>query len=424
MSSAEDFEGKAKKVRGVYEEHPYPAEDASVLTDWRWRLAPMEWMEALWKPGGKEAAPKRILVAGCGTGREAFQLRRRFPKAEIVAVDFSPRSISIARELQKLKPTMRSIQFAVADLAKADFCTTAGGDFDFISCHGVLSYIPRPERALGNLGRCLAQEGALYLGVNGKTHHSVGGRHLLKAFGIDPLSFQESRRLRQLLQMSDSLLGREGEARLAKRPAGYLAGDLFGPVIHNLPLGKWIAMAATAKLHLQGDYGAYHLLRRVLENDLAPLLMPLSRAEQCELVDALAPASFHSLLFMRRPAIEPPWKDTEALLEWRTVRTNLHQVRLPKRTGSWGALRKVTFRSAATNTRMDCELPEWELEILRRSDGTSSLRSVVQNIPFSIPRETLRRQLFILTQLLAIQLRPPMTAHNVGLQQKPSAGRR
>src|SRR5215471_7903226 len=78
-----------RQMRRLYEERPYPAVDDRMLKDRRWRLAPIEWINALWKPGGKGAAPERILVAGCGTGHEAFQLSCRFPRARIVAVDFS-----------------------------------------------------------------------------------------------------------------------------------------------------------------------------------------------------------------------------------------------------------------------------------------------------------------------------------------------
>ena len=42
--------------------------------------------------------------------------RRRWPTAEIVAVDFSPRSIAVARKLQRTVVTGKPITFRVADL--------------------------------------------------------------------------------------------------------------------------------------------------------------------------------------------------------------------------------------------------------------------------------------------------------------------
>ena len=112
-------------VRKVYEKYPYPAADATLLTDRRWVLAPMDWIGALWKPADKMLTPKKILVAGCGTGREAFALQRHFLRAKIVAVDFSPRSIAIARRVQKSAGAMRNIRFVVADLAHRNLGLTA-----------------------------------------------------------------------------------------------------------------------------------------------------------------------------------------------------------------------------------------------------------------------------------------------------------
>src|SRR4051812_23458035 len=95
------------QTRKVYEKNPYPATDQTVLTSRHWNLAPMEWIQALWRPNDRALKLRRILVAGCGTGREAFALQRRFPAAKIVAVDFSPRSIGIARAFQRRARAMR-----------------------------------------------------------------------------------------------------------------------------------------------------------------------------------------------------------------------------------------------------------------------------------------------------------------------------
>src|SRR5687768_16090119 len=292
----------ANRIRRLYEKHPYPGADERTLTDTTWRFAPMEWLIALWKPGPKVAAPKRILVAGCGTGREAFSLRRQCPQAEILAVDFSRGSITIARELQRRSAEMRSIRFVVADLLSCNFARSVGRDFDFISCHGVLSYLPAPGRILKNLGRCLRPDGALYLGVNGSPHASVGGRAFLSAFGFDMTDFRESPCLRQLLKLSDAILGRRGAARLSNKKASYLAGDLFGPLIRNLPLSDWVATAREAGFHFQGSYSCWHLLRPAMEKDYPKVLIPKSRAELCEILESLRPAGFHRLLFtLERP---------------------------------------------------------------------------------------------------------------------------
>jgi SAM-dependent methyltransferase len=392
----------AVKVREIYEEHPYPAIGRSAATRAIWRLAPMKWINALWQP--TRAFPQRILVAGCGTGNEAFAWCRSFPRSDIVAVDFSPQSVAIARHLQRRAPQLRRIRFLVGDLAAKRFTKIVGQDFDFVSCHGVLSYVAKPERVLENLARCLNADGALYLGVNGAQHHSVCGRQFLPAFGFDMVELRESSRLRKVLKLCDAILGNRGAHCLANKPASYLAGDLFGPLIQNLPLSDWISMARDAGLYFQSSYGAYRGLRYTMEQDFPQLLIPRSRGELCELVEKLAPTGFHRILFTRRPPVNPPWQSRDAFLAWRPILTKLYSLRLPKPARRWQALRVVTMKSPSTDTRLDWRMPEWELEILRRSDGNLTLREILQAVAAPIRHDLLQKQLYQLHQLLIINL--------------------
>jgi len=393
-------------VRKVYDKYPYPTSDMTVLTDRRWVLAPMDWIGALWKPTEKNLAPKRILVAGCGAGREAFTLRRRFPKAKIAAVDFSPRSIAIARHVQKRARAMRNIRFVVADLAHRDLSKLVGPQFDFISCHGVLSYVPQQVRALANLRQLLKPDGALYLGVNGPEHYSVRGRLFLPTFGLDLVEPREGTYLRDVLKLWDAIGAESGTRSLAKLPIGYLAGDFFGPLIRNLPLRDWTQLASKAGLCFQANCSFWGALRLVMEKDQARFLMPRSRAKVCQLLAVASPGSFYRLLFTRRVPGNPPWQNDEKLRLWRPILTKLYKVSLPKRTRSQRALRRVTFKSVAMNTQLDWKMPEWELEILRRSDGKRTLGEILKGISEVVPPQLLQTQLYVLHQLLVITLMP------------------
>jgi ubiquinone/menaquinone biosynthesis C-methylase UbiE len=193
-----------RAVRQVFEKQPYPGFRSAALLKGQWLLPPLRWIKAVWQ---REQPPRRILVAGCGTGSEAFALCRRFPHAEILATDFSPRSIRAAKKLQQKNRNFRSICFVVCDLTNSRFQEIVGENFDFVSCHGVLTYIPSAERALRNLARCLVTDGALYLGVNGKTHFSESWRQALPGFGVKVIDFQDTPSLRQLLKLFDVLFG-------------------------------------------------------------------------------------------------------------------------------------------------------------------------------------------------------------------------
>ena len=139
----------AEKIKRNYERLPYPGTNPDVVDGKGGSLPPLRWMQALGRPG--QPRPERVLVAGCGTGAEAFVVRRQLPRAEIVAVDFSPRSIAVARRLQRSAKWPQPIDFQVADLTSPDLAAQTGGNFDLITCHGVLSYIPEPALGLQNL---------------------------------------------------------------------------------------------------------------------------------------------------------------------------------------------------------------------------------------------------------------------------------
>src|SRR3954466_4007680 len=141
-------------VQQSYDRLPYPAVKKAKRFRTIWRIAPMGWIEAMWRrPAG---LPRRILVAGCGTGNEAFALHKSFPKASIVGIDFSARSIAIARDLQKRFFPKVDLRFFQADITNRNLDKTTGGKFDFISCHGVLSYLEQPERAIAAVAKCLS----------------------------------------------------------------------------------------------------------------------------------------------------------------------------------------------------------------------------------------------------------------------------
>jgi len=171
-------------------------------------------------------------------------------------------------------------------------------------------------------------------------------------------------------------------------------------------------MATDAGLHLRGDYAAHHALRPAINNGSCGLLMPRSRAEVAELVDVLAPLPFHRAVFTRHPEARPPWEDPDKLLAWRPVLTTaFRRQRWPKRRGAWDTLRTLKIKSPTTNTLIEMRLPEWEMEILRRSDGHPPLRTILAVVSPSPRPTTLRHALYLLYHLAVLNLHPPVACH-------------
>ena len=394
----------SRRVRETYEKLPYPAVGKTKQLGRAWRIAPMEWIDAMWHPDFP--APRRILVAGCGTGNEAFAFHRRFPDAEITGVDFSSRSVNIAQKLQKKIPQSKRIRFLRGDLTKPGLRNIVGRKFDFVSCHGVLSYIPSPEKVLRNLSDCLTPNGALYLGVNGVGHFSEKWRQSLSEFGFDLNRFEGGWHLRQILRLHDALSGyRVGT--IANQGPEYLASDLFGPMISNRSLAHWTALCRRSGLYLLGSYLAHRSLREALNRDLYDLFIPRSRAHIHEMVEQIAPSSFHYLVFTRRAETKHPWLTPDVLKRCRISATKIYSKLWPKRTNSLKAMRSLIVKSKPTNTLVELQVPEWVVEILRQSDAEKSVSEILGKALSKISGQSLRKHLYLLYLLALINLRPP-----------------
>lgn len=152
-SPAHDYAAPVtQKVAAQYTGWPYPV--------WqRTNASPAVTLAATLAVCGPDAPvlPPRpkILVAGCGTGREASVLARTAPDADVLAIELSDASLALAREHCAGQPNLRFLRHdlhAVADL---------GERFDYISCGGVLHHLPDPEAGWAALVGVLAPGGAM-----------------------------------------------------------------------------------------------------------------------------------------------------------------------------------------------------------------------------------------------------------------------
>lgn len=391
----------SEAVRAIYERRPYPALTRAALRRPAWRLPAADWIKAVAQAGPDW--PRRVLVAGCGTGLEAFAVRRRFPKTEVVGVDFAARSIAVAQRWQKTSARWRDIRFLRADLTSDRLAKITGGDFDFISCHGVMSYLPEPMRALRGLANCLRPAGVLYLGVNGATHFSAGWRRFLSAFGIDMQRWSGGERLWRHLKFAAPLAA-DPDGEVLKHGAGYLAADLFGSLIHNLPLADWVRMCRQAGLHFRGNSAAHRLVWPAINDGSYELFLPRGRGEVAELLDILQPGAFYRLVFTRSAEPRPPWRRDSTLRQWRPLRTeHLRRFKWPARRGA--RLLKIENRRA--NIAIELRSAGWEIDLLRESNGERSLQEILAGQSRRVTPAALRSQLYLFYLLDLLNFLPP-----------------
>ena len=124
---------------------------ATQFTEWPFPV----WQRVLALPGATLDPDGDILVAGCGTGREALRLARHAPAAKVLAIDLSAASIAYARA--RCGDAV-NLEFRQHDLHHAD---ALGRGFDHISCCGVLHHLPDPEAGWAALAGVLRPGGTM-----------------------------------------------------------------------------------------------------------------------------------------------------------------------------------------------------------------------------------------------------------------------
>jgi SAM-dependent methyltransferase len=104
------------------------------------------------------ATPLRVLEVGCGWGAFAVRIAEA-ASAEVVALDVSPRMVTLARE--------RGVDARVGDVQALPFEDSA---FDCVVANWMLYHVPDLDRALSEIARVLRPGGRLVAATNGIDH--------------------------------------------------------------------------------------------------------------------------------------------------------------------------------------------------------------------------------------------------------------
>ena len=188
------------KVKNQYEENPYPRwKDIGFNTASSYQQALLKNFPHVnlshWQ--GKEKL--NVLVAGCGTGRQAIRLASYFNDLNVVAIDLSGRSLAYAQQ-QANKYKVSNIQFIQADILEfSDFPLL----FDVIECSGVLHHMEDPNQGLNALQQLLSPTGVMKIALYSEAARKqvITFRNLLAQNNKNNTKDLDQRLLRQALLM-------------------------------------------------------------------------------------------------------------------------------------------------------------------------------------------------------------------------------
>lgn len=194
----------SRLVQAQYEENPYPRWVAAGSCD-----APEALVSHLRRKfphaaiaGDMPRQPAEILVAGCGTGRNAIETAQRFKHARVLAVDLSLASLGHAARKSR---GMAAIEYGQADLLELGSCfESTGRRFDLIEAVGVLHHLADPYAGWRALLSLLKPGGFMLVGL-----YSPLARRGLKVLrlGVEGLgtAADDVRRARQHLMGNSDL---------------------------------------------------------------------------------------------------------------------------------------------------------------------------------------------------------------------------
>lgn len=227
----------SQSVQAQYEENPYPrwvqagtcgaAEDLATYLRRKFPFADVHGSEI------------DILIAGCGTGRNAIETAQRFKGANTLAVDLSLNSLGYA--VRKTPPGL-AITYAQADLLELG---SIGRRFDLIEAVGVLHHLADPFAGWRMLLSLLKPGGVMLVGF-----YSASARRNLPDRSVLPQS-SSAQAIRQARQ---NLIGQY--PGLAQHPDFFTISScrdlLFHVQEHHVPLAAIGEFLAAGDLTLLG----------------------------------------------------------------------------------------------------------------------------------------------------------------------------
>ena len=107
-------------------------------------------------------SPEQIVELGCGGGRNAGELSKRFPKAKVIAVDYSEVSVAKAKEYNKEKIDGGKMIVQQGDVSNLNLPAES---FDLATAFETIYFWPGLEKCFAQVYKIL-KPGGIFMAVN------------------------------------------------------------------------------------------------------------------------------------------------------------------------------------------------------------------------------------------------------------------
>jgi SAM-dependent methyltransferase len=298
-------------MRDPYDERPY-TEHAYAETH-PGRIAAVGRLSG-WKAPSVEHA--RVLELGCARGGNLLPMAAGLPHATFVGVDRSARQIADARAVA-----------AGAGLENATFVEATfealelEGAFDYVVCHGVLSWIPANERGalLARIARCLAPGGIAHVSFNVLPgwYERMAARDWLRFAASSPDRaavgpLESLAWLRAQVSPAQAVYGRSLEAverRLDETDPAYARHEYLAGEHHPLSVREFLTEASAVGLAYLGDAIPATTAVELLGDEARRRALALDTTGRQQLVDFVRCTAFrHALLVRADDARSRSWQ--------------------------------------------------------------------------------------------------------------------
>jgi SAM-dependent methyltransferase len=285
-----------------YDDHPY-TEHAYAETHPS-RVAALAHLSG-WEAPRIERA--RVLELGCGRGGNLLPMAAGLREATFVGVDLSPRQIDEAQRVAA-GAGLSNVTFVRASF---DDFYPAAGSFDYVVCHGVLSWVAPGTRTvlLERIGHALAPAGVAHVSFNvlpGWYDRLIARdwlRFAASSLGVVAERAAESLRWLHDQASPEQLDYRRRLAQVARRlgetDSAYARHEYLASEHHPLLVGTLLDEAAAAGLTYLGDAIPATTALELLPDDARRRASSLGVAEAQQLVDFVRCTAFRRTLLVR-----------------------------------------------------------------------------------------------------------------------------